>query len=179
MAFSSAVVAANDYISGRLQPVTPSESEVVAVRYEADFGKDAANIAANLGLNKVGAIGILPAGCVPVGLIVDSDDLDSTSALAWSIGLSNTSNASAPGYDATDVSIATNDGGAVWASGITVSQAGGQVQPLSKALSRVVPVNYDRAIVVKATTASNTSGITSGKLGVTVLYRAANSYAPY
>lgn len=79
-----------------------------------------------------------------------------------------------PGIYGTALSTLTQDGGAVWGSGITVSQAGGQVQVLSKALTRVQAVNYDRAILLLATAGAATPASAAGKeIGVNLFYRAA------
>jgi len=141
----------NDYLSGRKPTVYPSGSEVVAVRYPL------ALVAADMDLNDAGAVGILPAGCVPVALYVDSDDLDTgTPAVALSVGLMNSGD--------TDVSTA-------WGTGLTVAQAGGQVQVLDKGMARMQATNADRKIGVKFTTAPATAA--AGEIGITLLYRAA------
>lgn len=155
MSFANA--ATSDYLNGRKPTITCDCSEVVAQRYPLTMAT------ADLALNNVGVIGLLPAGCVPVGVLVDSDDLDTggSPALVWSIGLANTGE--------TDISTAPADGGAAWGTGLTVSQAGGQVQVLSKAISRVTATQADRKIMLKATTAAATAA--AGELGVTLLYR--------
>jgi len=61
----------NDYLDGRKPTITCDCSEVAAVRYPLEL------VAADLDANDIGAVGILPAGSVPVALYVDSDDLDS------------------------------------------------------------------------------------------------------
>lgn len=162
---------ANDFITGRLQVPTPMDNCVAACRFEQDLAT------ADLAVNTIGVIGILPAGYVPVGLIVDADDLDSngTPTLAWSVGFGNlygfnAAGASAPGTAAnTLLSTATIDGAAALATGVTAGQTGVMVQPLSKALSRVQVAEYDRYIVLVATAGAATA--VAGKVGVTVLYR--------
>lgn len=155
MAFTNS----NDYLDGRKPAPTPAGGEVVACRFSLSL------VAGDLDLNDIGAVGILPAGCVPVALIYDSDDLDSngTPTIAASVGILNSGG--------TDLSTAAADGGAVWGSGITTSQAGGQAQVVSKALSRVTASTSDRKIGVKFTTAAATAA--AGELGLTLLYRAA------
>jgi len=154
MAFTNS----NDYLDGRKPVVFPSGSEVVAVRFPISL------VAADLDVNDIGRVGILPAGCVPVGLLVDSDDLDTgTPAVVLSVGLLNAGE--------TDLSTADADGGAAWGTGLTVAQAGGQVQATSKALSRVTPTQTDRMIGLKVTTAPATKA--PGVVGVTLLYRTA------
>lgn len=154
MAFTNS----NDYLDGRKPVVFPSGSEVVAVRFPISLA------AADLDANDIGRVGILPAGCVPVGLLVDSDDLDTgTPAVVLSVGVLNAAE--------TDLSTADADGGAAWGTGLTVAQAGGQVQVTSKALSRVTPTQTDRMIGLKVTTAPATKA--PGVVGVTLLYRTA------
>lgn len=168
MPFATATT--NDFLTGRKATRTGSEVDLISERYELTLAT------ADLALNVIGAIGILPAGHIPVAVLVDSDDLDSGTALVWSLGIGNLALHDATGAvsaDAVDTLISTTaaDGGAAWATGLTVSQAGGQVQALSKAISRVESVQYDRDIVLKATTAATTP--VSGKVGVTLLYRPA------
>lgn len=153
MAFTNS----NDFLTGRKPTVTCDCAEVVAVRYALTVATG------DLTLNNVGVIGLLPGGAVPVAVLVDSDDLDThgTPTIAWSIGLANTGE--------TDISTAAADGGAAWGTALTVSQAGGQVQVLSKAISRVTATSGDRKIMLKATAAAATAA--SGELGVTLLYR--------
>lgn len=153
MAFANS----NNYITGRSPLRTPSGAEVVAVRFELDL------LAADLALNDIGQVGVLPAGTVPVALYYDSDDLDTnaTPTVAASVGVLNAAG--------TALSTATEDGGAVWGSGITTSQSGGQSAVVSKALSRVTPTAADRKIGVLFTAAAATAA--AGKLGLTLLYR--------
>lgn len=162
----------NDYLDGRKPlPTSASAHEVMAVRFAQTLAT------ADLALNVIGAIAKLPAGHVPCGLKIDADDLDSgTPALVQSIGVGNLALQDAAGAvsaDAANTLISTKaaDGGAAWGTGITVGQAGGQVDVLSKALARVQAVDYDRYIVVKTTTAAATA--VAGEFGVTLLYRPA------
>lgn len=149
----------NDYLDGRKPAPFPAGGEVVAVRFSISL------VAADLDANDIGAVGILPAGCVPVGLLYDSDDLDehATPTIAASVGILNAAG--------TDLSTEAADGGAAWGTGITTSQAGGQSQVLSKALSRVTKSDADRKIGIKFTAASATKA--AGEVGLTLLYRAA------
>lgn len=158
----------NDYISGRKPIPTECDVALIATRFAQ------AVAAGEMALNALDNIAILPAGCVPVGLIVDSDDLDSngTPTLQWGFGVSNAAvTNNIQGGTPTDISTATADGGAAWATGVTTSQASGQGQFYSKAMSRVTPTSYDRYIVAKATTAAATGA--AGELGLTMLYRQA------
>jgi hypothetical protein len=91
MAFTNS----NDYLTGRKPVVFPAGAEVVAVRFPIDL------VAADLDANDAGSVAILPAGCVPVGLVYDSDDLDTnatpTIAASPSVQCTNPSAAYAAG----------------------------------------------------------------------------------
>lgn len=148
--------ATNGYLEGR-NPIPTSDDEVIATRFALTLATG------DLALNTIGAIGVLPPGHLPVALLFDADDLDSngTPTVAMSIGLLDAAG--------TALSTATADGGAVWGAGITVGQAGGQVQVLSKALSRVTATQTDRYMGILVSTAAATA--VSGQVGVTLLYR--------
>lgn len=150
----------NSSINGRAPLPTPSGSEVVAIRFEIDL------LAADLVINDIGVVGILPPGCVPVSLRYDSDDLDTnaTPTIVASVGIMAADNSTA-------LSTATADGGAAWGTGITTSQAGGMSTVLSKAISRVTATQADRRIGVLFTAGAATAA--AGKLGLTLMYRAA------
>lgn len=143
----------NDYLDGRKPPVFPAGGEVVAVRFPI------ALVAADLDANDTGAVAILPAGCVPVGLIYDSDDLDTNASptISASVGPVNAG--------ATDLA-------SVWASGITASRDGSAATvALSTAAMRLAPPTADLTIGIKFTAAAATKA--AGSVGLTLLYRAA------
>lgn len=152
MAFSNT----NDYLTGAKPVPTPTGGDVVATRFSLALKTT------DLALNTVGAVGVLPANCLPVAVLLDSDDLDSGTAAAMSVGILDSAG--------TDISTAAADGGAAWGASITVAQAGGQAQVLSKAISRVQPSNHDRKVGIKVTTAAGTA--VAGEVGITLLYRA-------
>ena len=142
----------NDYLDGRKPAVYPAGGEVVAVRYPISL------VAADLDANDTGSVAILPAGCVPVGLVYDSDDLDTNASptIAASVGPVNAG--------ATDLS-------STWASGITASQSGASVNvALSTAAMRLAPAATDTIIGIKFTAAAATKA--AGEVGLTLLYRA-------
>lgn len=143
----------NDYLTGRKPVVFPAGSEVVAVRFPIDLATG------DLDANDVGAVAILPAGCVPVALIYDSEDLDTnaTPTIVASVGPINAGE--------TDLSSS-------WATGITHSQGGtsGQVD-LSTAAMKLAAAATDTKIGIKFTAASATKA--AGQVGLTLLYRAA------
>lgn len=142
----------NDYLDGRKPAVYPAGGEVVAVRYPISL------VAADLDANDTGSVAILPAGCVPVGLVYDSDDLDTNASptIAASVGPVNAA--------ATDLS-------STWASGITASQSGTAANvALSTAAMRLAPAATDTIIGIKFTAAAATKA--AGEVGLTLLYRA-------
>jgi hypothetical protein len=142
----------NDYLDGRKPAVFPAGGEVVAVRYPI------ALVAADLDANDCGAVAVLPAGCVPVGLVYDSDDLDTNASatIAASVGPVNAG--------ATDLS-------STWASGITASQGGTAANvALSTAAMRLAASATDTLIGIKFTAAAATKA--AGEVGLTLLYRA-------
>lgn len=147
----------NDYLTGRKPAVYPAGPEVVAVRFEVDL------LAADLALNDVGAVGILPAGCVPVDVYVDGDDLDTgAAAMVLQIGIANAGE--------TDLSTAAADGGAHWGATTAVNTAFMQrLTPNGKAMVNVQASSNDRKVAFKVATAPTTPA--AGKLGVTMLYR--------
>lgn len=141
----------NDYLDGRKPAVTPAGGEVVAVRFPIALA------AADLDANDTGAVAILPAGCVPVGLVYDSDDLDTNASptIAASVGPYN------PG---------TDNLSATWASGITASQSGAAVNVnLSTAAMRAAPAASDTLIGIRFTAGAATKAV--GEVGLTLLYR--------
>ncbi|MBM3380183.1 MAG: hypothetical protein ACKO3C_12995 [Betaproteobacteria bacterium] len=141
----------NDDLRGTRPTVFPAGAEVVAVRYAVDL------TAADLDAGDVGAVGILPAGCVPVSLVIDADDLDShaTPTLVSAVGLLN-----AAGTD-----LAT-----VFAAGLTVGQSAGVTTLSSLALQRLSATQADRLLGLKVTTGAATKA--AGQVGFTLLYKA-------
>ena len=133
-------------ISGAQPPIFPAGAEVVVQRAQITA------VAADVAANAVGAFLILPAGCVPVALYLDAD-----AALSADIGVLDSAE--------TAVSTAAADGGAAWAAGLA---ANGATQTCSKAMARVLPVQMDRKVGIKVTSAGS-----PGVVGLTLAYRAA------
>jgi len=148
----------NDYITGRKPVLFPSGSEVVAVRFTLDL------LTGDLALNDVGQIGILPAGCVPVDVHVDGDDIDSsTAAVIFQVGILNTGE--------TDISTVAADGGAHWGATTAVNTAFHQRLTFNgKAMVSVQSAQVDRKLALKVATAPTTA--VAGTVGVTLFYRA-------
>lgn len=148
------VITQSDYHTGVKPMPVAQGAEVLCVR-------DSATWPSTKSLSDLLALMPLPADHIPVDIIVDSDDNDTGTSETISVGLLNAGK--------TDLSTTTNDGGAVWISASTVSQAGGIVRPTTKAITRVAPSRSTRYIGVKLAAAGSA---TAGVVGVTLLYRA-------
>lgn len=160
MAFSAN--ATNDFLTGRKPVPNPAGIELIAQRFAVTLAT------ADLALNTVGLVGILPAGCVPVAFELDAAQLDSngTPTLAYSVGIANAGQ--------TDISTAAADGGAAWATAQTTGRtAGGSASGLvgSRPMKTVTQAQTDRYLMVKVTAAAATA--VAGELGITLWYRAA------
>lgn len=142
----------NDVLRGRVPTKQPSGSEVVAQRATVSL------VSADLDANDAGSVNILPAGMVPVGIIYDSDDLDTNASptITAQVGLMN----------AGDTDLDT-----VWVSNVQASRDGTAVHLVSTNMIRTAPAQVDRRVGVKFTAASATKA--AGVLGITLLMRAA------
>lgn len=142
----------NDILIGRTPTVFPSGCEVVAQRGEV------ALVAADLDANDAGSVVLLPAGCVPIAVMYDSDDLDTngTPTITASIGLMNAGE--------TDLDT-------VWFAGITASRDGTAAHVVSTAMARTAATQTARKVGVKFTAAAATKA--AGTVGLTLFYRAA------
>lgn len=149
----------NDFLTGRKPLPTPAGAEILAVRFPV------ALLAAELAANTVGAIGALPAGCVPVDVLVDGTDVDSgAAAMVLQVGLLDAAG--------TALSTAPADGGGHW--GVTTAANTAFSQRLAmngNAINTVASAQTDRKLGIRVATAPTTP--VAGTLGVTVLYRAA------
>lgn len=142
-------------------PVTPrGSSEVVAIRHEFDL---AASGMGALEANDVLEMMVLPAGCVVVDMIVDTDDLEASGgATVFAVGVMAGA--------LTDRTLANRQPGTEFGTGVTTAQAGGVWRPTLASAYRVAPdMDNDRAIGIEFTAVG--TGNTSGKIGLTVLYR--------
>lgn len=149
---------ANDYMTGRKPLQTPQGSEVVACRFTIGLGTG------DLDANDIGAFAKLPAGCVPVDLIVDGTDMDSsTAAMVLTFGVLATA-------DATALSTAAADGGGAWGATTAVNTAFTQrITPTGNNMANVQATQSDRLVGCIVTTAPTTA--VAGTLGLTLLYR--------
>lgn len=154
-----AFVNKNDYITGRKPVPTPAGAELLAVRFTLALG------AADLALNTIGQVGVLPAGCIPVDVVVDGTDMDTgVAAMVLQVGIWDGSGA--------NLSTAAADGGAHWGVTTAVNTAFSQRLTMNgNALATVTQATTDRRLGVKVATAPTTAA--AGTLGVTLYYRAA------
>lgn len=134
----------SDQLSGRVPSIFPSGPEVVAQRCSI-----IAN-ASDVALNAVGALAILPAGCLPVGIFFEA-----AAAISADIGVLNDAE--------TGVSSSAIDGGAPW---LLATAANGNAFAFNKGMAQMQPASYDRKIGLRVTTAGS-----PGLLALTLLYR--------
>lgn len=138
--------------AGYQAPITPAGSELVVGRFMQP-------VAAAEASGTVGVIGVLPAGCVPLDVFVKADALGT--GFKASFGIATPAG--------TDISTADKDGGSAWITDDTTGAAGGYVRVASAALGKVVPVDYDRAIVIK----TGAAAVAAGQVGISLVYHAA------
>jgi hypothetical protein len=150
--------AANDYMTGRKPLLTPQGAEVVAARFTIALGT------ADLDASDIGAFAKLPAGCVPVDMVVDMTDMDtSTAALVLTFGVLETAAATA-------LSTATANGGGVWGATTAVNAAATQRLTLTgNNMANVAATTEDRLVGCIVTTAPTAAA--AGTLGLTMTYR--------
>lgn len=145
----------SDHAKGVIPTPVATACEIVACR--ATF-----TLTADLALNDIIEMMNLPAGHVPVDIIVDTDALGGTAAVG--VGLLNSGK--------TDLDT-TASGGAAWLTGGSVAAAGGVRADSAglRAMSRCAASHTaNRPIGIKITTDSTA---TSGAIGLTLLYRSA------
>ena len=153
-------VNSNDHITGRRPVPTPTGAEILAARFVVPL------VPADLASNNVGHIGYLPAGCVPVDVLVDGTDMDNgAAAMVLQVGLLDAAG--------TAISSAAADGGGFWGATTAANTAFHQRLTMSGNAIATVANNTsaDRKVGVRVATAP-TSPV-AGTLAVTVLYRAA------
>lgn len=162
MPFSAAANTSSDYMTLRTPPVQGTDTSVMAVRFPIQL------LAADLANGIVGALGILPAGHVPVGFEVDAAQLDSNGApaLAYSVGVLNAAQSA--------IDTSADCGGAAWATGLTTGRtAGGSASGLiaSRPLKKCTQRQTDRLIGIAITGGAATP--VAGELAITLWYRPA------
>lgn len=124
--------------------------------------------AAQVAINNVLELAVLPANCVPVDYVLIADDLDSGGSPTSTIDLGILTTA----LDA--VSTAAADGGDEWVDGSNLTQAGGILlatasKAANEVLGAVQPAGVDRVVGVKLMTASATPA--AGSITLQMTYR--------
>lgn len=143
-----------DYATGAIPTPVATACEVVACR--ASY-----TLTADLSVGDIIQMMDLPAGHVPVDILLDADAMGAGTV---SVGLANAGK--------TDLDT-TASGGAAWLTGGAVTAAAGLRADAGgiKALSRVVADQAaNRAVAIKIVTDTTA---TSGTIGLTLFYRAA------
>jgi hypothetical protein len=150
--------AANDFMTGRKPLRTPQGAEVVTERFTIALGT------ADLDASDIGAFAKLPAGCIPVDMIVDMTDMDtSTAAMVLTFGVLETAAATA-------LSTATANGGGAWGATTAVNTAATQRLTFTgNNMMKVTKTEADRLVGCIVTTAPTTAA--AGTLGLTMSYR--------
>lgn len=112
----------------------------------------------------------LPAGCVPVGYVINADDLDTNAAptVAFDFGILNDAGLL--------VSTGANDGGAKWVTASTLAQAGGLLlETASKAaygvIGAVKAVDANRKVGIVFTAGALTGA--AGNIELELFYKSA------
>ena len=148
------------YASGKLPTPISTGADLIALPFECAVPATGDGTA----LNDIIEMGNLPAGHIPVDVIYSATDLDTGAAAhAVSFGVLNANK--------DDISTAAADGGAAWATGLTIGQAGTMVRNTGVAIYAVQPSTTPRALGFKVTTISATKA--AGTIRATVLCRAA------
>jgi hypothetical protein len=148
----------NNVAKGSVKMPQPGSAELVAFRMSF-------SLAADITINDIIEMGNLPAGCVPVDLVMDCDDMDSGATGTVSFGVLNTGK--------TDLDVSAANGGAAWlaATSIQASTATRADAAGLRAMSRVVSnPNADRPIGFKLVTEAVAAA--NQVIGATLYYRA-------
>ena len=150
---------ANDFMTGRKPLKTPQGAEVVTERFTIALGTG------DLDASDIGAFAKLPAGCIPVDMMVDMTDMDSgAAALVLTFGVLTTAAATA-------LSTETADGGGAWGATTAVNAAATQRLTLTgnNMMNVVADQDADRLVGCIVTTEPTTA--VAGTLGLTMSYR--------
>jgi hypothetical protein len=148
------------YAQGRLPVPVSQGSDLVTLAFECAVPVTGDGTA----LNDIIEMGNLPAGHVPVDVLYSATDLDTNGAPAHAVsfGVLNAGK--------TDISTDAADGGAAWATGLVIGQAGTLARQSAVAIHNVTPSPAHRALGFKVTTAALTKA--AGTIRAFVLCRA-------
>lgn len=123
-------------------------------------------LTADVAANDIIEMGNLPAGAVPVDLILDNDDMDTGATGTVSAGILNAGK--------TDIDVTAASGGGLWLAATSVQAVGAARADNAglRFMSRVVPdQNNDRPIGIKIV--GEPAAAATQVIGLTLLYRAA------
>ena len=147
------------YATGSLPTPISQGSDTVTLHYECAVPASGDGTA----VNDIIEMGVLPAGHIPLDVVYSATDLDTGGpTFATSFGVLNAAK--------DDLSTAAADGGAVWASGLTVGQTASLQRQSTAAIFAVAPSATPRSIGYKVTTAATTKA--AGTIRVTVSCKA-------
>lgn len=147
----------NNVALGSVNMPAPVDGSLVAFRCAYTLVSDVA-------ANDIIELGTLPADCVPVDLILDTDDLDSGATGTVSVGLLNTGK--------TDLDT-TASGGAAWLTAQSIQSATAARADVAglRAASRCAKTSTNRPFGIKIV--GETAAAAGAVIGVTLIYRAA------
>lgn len=145
----------------RRVPVPLDAGAVVGQRFEYD-------VTGNEVLNDIVEMAPLPAGLTVVDAILDCDDLDEATSLAFDVGVM-----SGKFGESLDDDGQARTCGAEILDGVITGQAGGVVRPTLATAFRIASADYDRGIGLKWAAAAGTPA--AGKVGLTLIYGPAES----
>ena len=149
------------YAQGKLPTPISQGSDLVALPFECAVPATGDGTA----VNDIIEMGNLPAGHVVVDVLYSATDLDTGGAPAHAVSFGVLNAAKS------DLSTDAADGGAAWATGLTIGQAGTLTRQSTAAIHQVTAASAPRALGYKVTTASATKA--AGTIRAIVLCRAA------
>lgn len=148
----------NNVAKGSVKMPTPDDMSLIAFRMSY-------TLTADITLNDIIEMGNLPAGCVPVDLILDNDDMDTGATGTVSFGVLNAAKA--------DIDLTAASGGGVWLTATSIQAATAARADLVglRNMSRVISSQADRPIGFKV--AAETIAAAGQVIAATLLYRPA------
>ncbi|QND60377.1 hypothetical protein [Mesorhizobium huakuii] len=145
----------SDAALGKINVPYPSYAgETVTVRYKYA-------VPLGLVLNDIIEIAPIPPNCRVTDMVLDSDDLDTGTTIAFDVGIMSGD------WQSQDQARTC---GAEFFAASTLAQAGGVARPTAKTAFRTVSATTARSIGIKFQAAA--TGLTVGEVGLTVSYHA-------
>jgi hypothetical protein len=149
-------LSSSDIVTGKKPARSPLDQGGVMVQ-EAEY-----SVAVNPTANDTVCLCVLPAGCLPVDLVVWPDDMDASTGLTFAAGIATAAK--------TDISTTAADGGAVWIASNAGGQTGTAARPTTAAIKNVTVSTSDRNVAVQFLVAASGT-FTAGKVRMTLTYR--------